>query len=75
MDELELRDTIERIMWGETVLGIDMWKILKSADCEVMAELLLKIFRAFGQDEVISARSDIDKYLTDTAQKYFKELK
>jgi len=75
MDELELRDTIERIMWGEKVLGIDMWKIMKSADCEVMAGLLLNIFRAFGQDEVISARSDIDKYLTDTAQKYFKELK
>ena len=73
MDDIEMRDAIEKLMWGDRVEDVDMSDVMKTADKEKVASLLLMVFRAFGRDETMIARGKIDEYLTYLTKKYLKE--
>jgi len=70
MNDAEMRDVVERVLWGENVLGIDMNDIIKNADKDEVSALLIMVFRAFGNHETLLVRTQIDLYLTELVKKF-----
>jgi hypothetical protein len=70
MNDAEMRDVVERVLWGENVLGIDMNDIIKTADKDEVSALLMMVFRAFGNHETLLVRTQIDLYLTELVKKF-----
>jgi hypothetical protein len=70
MNDAEMRDVVERVLWGENVLGIDMNDIIKTADKVEVSALLMMVFRAFGNHETLLVRTQIDLYLTELVKKF-----
>jgi hypothetical protein len=53
-------DEIEEIIWSE---GLHE-RLNKNAEKGELLDLLIKVFRAFGQSEVAIVRAEIDEYFT-----------
>jgi hypothetical protein len=73
MDDIETRDAIEKLMWGDRVEDVDMSDVMKTADKDTVTKLLLMVFRAFGRQETMIARGQIDEYLTNLTKKYLED--
>jgi hypothetical protein len=53
-------DEVEQIMWNEDLHE----RLNKNANKEELLDLLIKVFRSFGQSEVALVRTEIDEYFT-----------
>jgi len=53
-------DEIEEVIWSE---GLHE-RLNKNAEKGELLDLLIKVFRAFGQSEVAVVRAEIDEYFT-----------
>ena len=61
-------DEIEEIMWSEKLHE----RLNKNAKKGELLDLLIKVFRAFGQSEVAVVREEIDEYFTKIIRKEIK---
>ena len=64
-------DKIEEIIWSE---GLHE-RLNKNAEKGKLLDLLIKVFRAFGQSEVAIVRAEIDEYFTKIIRKELEEAK
>jgi len=53
-------DEIEEVIWSEGLRE----RLNKNAEKGELLDLLIKVFRAFGQSEVAVVRAEIDEYFT-----------
>jgi len=53
-------DEIEEVIWSEKLHE----RLNKNAEKGELLDLLIKVFRAFGQSEVAVVRAEIDEYFT-----------
>ena len=61
-------DEIEEIVWSEKLHE----RLNKNAKKGELLDLLIKVFRAFGQSEVAVVREEIDEYFTKIIRKEIK---
>ena len=53
-------DELEEIMWNEDLHE----RLNKNSSKDELLDLLIKVFRSFGQLEVAMVRTEIDEYFT-----------
>jgi len=58
-------DEVEQIMWNEDLHE----RLNKNAKKGELIDLLIKVFRSFGQSEVAIVRAEIDEYFTKIIRK------
>ena len=59
------REEVERIMWNEDLHE----RIEKFASKGEVIDLLIKVFRSFGQKEVACVRAELDDYIAKLIQR------
>ena len=67
-------EDIHKLLWGESIEGINMQSILESRGYnQEVSQLLSNMSCAFKREEIAEARAEIDTWLLRQAMEYFSE--